>query len=107
METSSTRPILTIEKHRQVTLVGLRRPNLKNNPNGNPLLGLDPGECAPLEQPDSHPGLPHVTPEEPETIRLASTTLWMNQNTPTTKVVGWKEFTQTNLKEIDPKLNDS
>jgi len=77
------------------------------NPSESPSLGLDPGEYAPLEQLDSHPGLPHITPEELGMICLALTTLWTNPNEPMTKVVDWKEFTQTNSKETDPKLDDS
>ena len=65
METSSTKLIQTIEKHRQATLVGLLRLNPKKNQSGSPLLGLDRGECAPLEQLDNRLGLPIVTLEEP------------------------------------------
>jgi len=107
MGTSSTKLIRMIEKHRQVTLVGLLHPNPKNNPSESPLLGLDHGGCAPLEQLDNRLGLPHVTPEEPGMTRSVLTTSWTNPNEQTTKVVDWKGFTQTNSKEIDPKPDDS
>jgi len=70
MGTSSTKLIQTIEKHRQVTLVGPLRPNPKNNPSESPLPGSDRGECAPLEQLDNRLGLPIVILEEPGMTRL-------------------------------------
>jgi len=74
MGTSSMKLIQTIEKHRRVTPVGLLRPNPKKNPSGSPLLGLDRGGCAPLEQLDNHPGPPLVIPEELGMTRSALTT---------------------------------
>jgi len=90
-----------------VILADPPHPNQRNNLSESPSLGLDHGECALPKQLDNHPGLPHIALREQEMTHLVSTTSGTNQKKQMTKDAAWKEFTQTNLKAIDPKLDDS
>jgi len=84
---SFMKPTQTIEKRQLATLVDLPHQSPMTNPSKSPLLGLDPGECAPLEQLGNHPGPLHVILKELGMIRSVLTTLWMNQKGQTIKDV--------------------
>jgi len=107
MGMSSMKRTQTIEKRRLATPVDPPHLNPMTNPNENPLLGLDLGECIPPEQLGNLLGPLHIVLEVLEMICSVLTTLWMNQKEQMIKDVAWKESTQTNLKEIDPRLDDS
>jgi len=104
---SSTKPILTKEKHQSATRADPLLLITKTHLSGNPSLGLGLGECNPLEQLDNHRGLPHVVPEVPETTLLVWKTSRMNQKGPMIKDADSRGYTQTNSREIGPRLDDS
>ena len=108
MGTFSTKLIRMTEKHQQVTQVDLRHPILRNNLSESPSLGLDHGGCALPEQLDNRLGLPPIALKEPGTTHLVlAILLRRNRKGRMIKDVVWKGFTQTNSKEIDPRLDDS
>jgi len=75
------------EKHRLVTQVKLLRLNLRTNLSESPLLGLDLGGCAPLEQLGNLLSLLHIALREPGMTHSVLTTLWTNQKEQTIKDV--------------------
>jgi len=107
MGMSSTKLTQMIEKHRLVIRADLLHLNLMTNPSESPSLGLDHGDCALLKRLDNLLGLLYVTPEALGMICLVLKTSWTNLKEQTIKDAVWKGFTQTSLKEIDPRLGDS
>ena len=96
-----------IEKHWLVIQVDPLHLNPTINLSESPLLGLDHGGCVPLEQLDNLLGLLHATLGVLGMTRSVLKTSWTNRKEQTIKDVVWKGFTQTSLKEIDPRLDDS